>query len=154
MKIGIVFSGGGHYLEAMKACALIINDPAHEIFYITYKPLKKSDFNKPHYFVRHPEHVFFLKRVILFLINFIQSFKVFLKEKPAVIISTGADVALSSMLIAKIFGRKVIFIESGANVTKPSMTGKLIYKFSDVFIIQWEDLKKYYPKAIIGVNLL
>lgn len=154
MKIGIAFSGGGHYLEAMKACALLLEDGNHDIFYVTYKPSKETSFLKRHYFVKHPKHGLFLKRIVFLIINFFGSLKVFLKEKPDLIISTGADVTLSIMLIAKFFDKKLIFIESGANVTKPSFTGKLIYRFADVFIIQWEELKVIYPKAIIGVNLL
>ncbi|RZK55718.1 MAG: polysaccharide biosynthesis protein [Pedobacter sp.] len=153
-KIGVAFSGGGHYLEALKACSLLLNSENYDIFYVTYKPSKPTDFGKRSYFVAHPEHGFILKRLFLLMVNFVNSFKVFLKERPDLIISTGADVTLSIMLIAKIFNKKLVFIESGANVTKPSLTGRLIYRFADVFIIQWEELKVIYPKAIVGINLL
>jgi len=153
-KIGIAFSGGGHYLEALKACSLLVNHDGYDIFYVTYKPSKPTHFDKRVYFVAHPEHGFILKRIFLLMVNFVHSFKVFLKEKPDVIISTGADVTLSIMIIAKVFNKKLVFIESGANVTKPSLTGRLIYRFTDVFIIQWEELKEVYPKAIVGINLL
>lgn len=154
MKIGIAFSGGGHYLEAMKACKLVMQDTGNDIFFVTYKQSKKTDFKFPAYFVTHPKHGFILKRAALLFANFIGSLRVFFMQRPDVIISTGADVTLSIMLIAKAFGKKVIFIESGANVTKPSMTGKIIYRFADVFIIQWAELQSVYPKAICGVNLL
>lgn len=154
MKVGITFSAGGHYLEAMKACELVMADADNEIFFVTYKQLKKADLKIPCYFVTHPKHGFILKRIFLFISNFIGSFIIYLKQKPDLIISSGADVTLSIMLIAKMFGNKVIFLESGANVTKPSLTGRLIYRFADVFIIQWPELKTYYPKAILGINLL
>ena len=154
MKVGITFSGGGHYLEAMKACSLILNQPKYDVFFITYKRLGGEPFLKRTHFVKHPAHGFFLKRLFQLILNFFGSLAVYIKERPDVIISTGADVTLPSMVIAKIFGKKLIFIESGANVTKPSMTGKLIYHLSDIFIVQWEELKVHYPKAIVGINLL
>ena len=154
MKIGITFSGGGHYLEAVNACRLLIKDEKHSIFYLTYKQKQLNNISNKVYYVTHPKHGWIISRFILLLINFFQSYMVFIREKPDLIISTGADVTLSIMLIAKLFKRKVIFIESGANVSRPSLTGKLIYKFSDLFIIQWEELSKYYPKGIYGGPLL
>lgn len=154
MKIAIAFSVGGHYNEAMKACTAIIDNPLYDIFYVTYKQSGRADFNKKLYYVTHPRHGFIVTRMFLALRNLIDSFGVYLKEKPDLVISTGADVTLGIMLVARLFKKKLIFIESGANVTKPSLTGRLIYKYTDVFIIQWPDLLKFYPKAITGINLL
>ena len=52
--------------------------------------------------------------------------------------------------IGKIFGSKIIFIESFANMTSKTVTGRIVYLFSDVFIVQWESMKKFYPKAIVS----
>ena len=46
--------------------------------------------------------------------------------------------------------KKIIYIESFARVDNASLTGKLFYKIADVFIVQWEELLKIYPKAIYG----
>ena len=50
-------------------------------------------------------------------------------------------------LIGKIFGSKIIFIETIANMNTKTVTGKLVYKFADLFLVQWEDMLKLYPKA-------
>ena len=81
---------------------------------------------------------------------FFEQFKIFLKEKPEVIITTGAGVAIPMCVIAKIFRKKIIYIESFARIDTPNKTGRFIYKFADLFIVQWEELKKYYPKAVYG----
>ena len=50
------------------------------------------------------------------------------------------------MPIYKAF-RKVIYIESFAKINSPTITGRIIYKFADDFYVQWEEMKKFYPKA-------
>ncbi|OJG52425.1 hypothetical protein RV06_GL000996 [Enterococcus haemoperoxidus] len=91
--------------------------------------------------------------IIKFLWNSILSIRIFFKEKPDIIISTGALSVIPTYLIGKIFGKKLIFIESFAKVSSPTLTGKLLYKFCDIFIIQWEELKKFYPNAICLGNI-
>ncbi|TPG58944.1 PssD/Cps14F family polysaccharide biosynthesis glycosyltransferase [Hymenobacter nivis] len=154
MKIGIVFSGGGHYLEAMNACRTLVGQGQHSFFYVTYRQKHPPGGGARVHYVAHPKHGWAARRLWLLLINFVQSLAVYAKEKPDLIISTGADVTLSIMLITKLFGKKVVFIESGANVTQPSLTGRLIYRFADLFIIQWQELKTHYPRAIYGGPLL
>ena len=48
---------------------------------------------------------------------------------------------------AKLFGKKVIYIESLAKVNSLSVTGKMVYPFANKFYVQWEDLAKKYKKA-------
>ncbi len=75
----------------------------------------------------------------------------FLKERKIThIVTTGAMCSFGYCLVAKFMGIKIIYIESFARTKSPSITGKLIYPISDLFIIQWKELKKYYPKAVYG----
>ena len=53
-------------------------------------------------------------------------------------------------LFAKCMHKKVIYIESFARVHEKSLTGKLVYPFADLFIVQWESMLETYPKAIYG----
>jgi hypothetical protein len=52
--------------------------------------------------------------------------------------------------IGKIFGSKIVYIESFANIHTKSVTGKVVYLFADLFIVQWESMLKLYPKAKLG----
>lgn len=83
-----------------------------------------------------------------FIINFFASFFIVLKYRPDFIISTGALAAVPLMLWTKIFRGKVIYIESFAKINTPNLSGKIVYKFADQFYIQWESLRRFYPKAI------
>jgi beta-1,4-N-acetylglucosaminyltransferase len=70
-----------------------------------------------------------------------------LVERPDVVISTGAGIVVFFCVFAKLFGAKLIFIESMARVERPTLTARLLYPFSDLFIVQWPDLLKYFPGA-------
>ena len=75
---------------------------------------------------------------------------IYLKFKPNVIVTTGAHTAGPMCCIGKLLGSKIIFIESFANISSKTVTGRLVYLFADVFIVQWKSMKKYYPKAIVS----
>ena len=80
--------------------------------------------------------------------NTFLAIKIIRKEKPKLIISSGAGAAVPFFYIGKIFGAKTIFIEVFDRIDKPTITGKLVYPMTDIFIVQWEEMKKVYPKAI------
>ncbi|KRM02790.1 UDP-N-acetylglucosamine--LPS N-acetylglucosamine transferase [Limosilactobacillus gastricus] len=80
--------------------------------------------------------------------NTILAFKVLRKEKSDVIISSGAAVAVPFFYIGKLMGCKLVYIEVFDRIDKPTMTGKMVYPIVDKFIVQWEEQKKVYPKAI------
>ena len=82
--------------------------------------------------------------------NTIKSFILYLKIRPKYIISTGAHTSGPMCLIGHIFGSKIIYIETFANSESKSRTGSIVYKFADLFIVQWESMLKLYPNAIYG----
>ena len=69
---------------------------------------------------------------------------------PDYIITTGAHTAGPMCCIGKIFGSRIIYIESFANISTKTVTGKLLYPIADKFIVQWEEMKKLYPDATVG----
>ena len=88
----------------------------------------------------------FLPRMI---INTFRSLRIYMKEKPDVVISTGVLAMIPMCLIAKKFGKKkLIFIESFAKVTSATQTGKLLYRYADRFYVQWPQMKEIYPNAL------
>lgn len=80
--------------------------------------------------------------------NTVIAWKVLKKEKPDLIISSGAAVSVPFFYLGKIFGAKVIYIEVFDRIDKPTLSGKLVYPIVDKFIVEWEETKKVYPKAI------
>lgn len=76
------------------------------------------------------------------------AWKVLRKEKPDLIISSGAAVAVPFFWLGKMMGCKTIYIEVFDRIDKPTVTGKLVYPVTDRFIVEWEEMKKVYKKAI------
>jgi UDP-N-acetylglucosamine:LPS N-acetylglucosamine transferase len=100
-------------------------------------------------YVTHPR-----KKIFRTIKNAYESLIILWKERPEVIISTGADVTVPTIIFGKVFfGAKVIFIESAGDLT-PTLTGRIVYRFTDLFIIQWAEQFKYYPKAALSKGLL
>lgn len=143
-KILFVSSSGGHFSELYK-----IKDVAKDFkktLIVEKTPNFKTDFCDKQYFVKEinrKENFFIIKFIFLFL----KELFIFLKERPDYVITTGALCAYPISKIAKFFRKKIIYIESYARVYDLSMTGKKMYKFADLFLVQWLELVKKYPKA-------
>ena len=145
LKVCFICSSGGHYTELSKLQAI---SKQYESFLVTEKIDNLNDtFCKKTYFVKNIN-----RREKLFIFRFlalcIKEFFIFLKEKPTHVITTGALCAYPFVKIAKIFRKKVIYIESYARVYDLSLTGKKIYKLADLFFVQWPELAELYPNAI------
>lgn len=143
-KIIGISSGGGHLLELMKS---IPSSYEKEVVYLTHKNGFTIDTlkNKNHFFIIDP-HISKIKYVL----NFLQSLFLFVKIRPKVVISTGAGIAIPLVLISNFFKVKIVFIETGARIYKPSRTGKFLFKYSDLFVIQYKTLSMFYPDSKIA----
>lgn len=86
--------------------------------------------------------------------NCFVAIRVLFKEKPDIIISTGAGVAIPFFYLGKLMGKKLVFIEAYERIENPSLTGRIVYRITDAFILQWEEQKKFYPKGIVLGQLL
>lgn len=148
MKICIICSAGGHLTQVRKLEKFYQN---YDYFFVTFfsKPIEELAKRGRFYFVKDPG-----RNLFRFLVNAFQSLKVFLNERPDVIISTGAGVAIAMCWWARLFGKKVIFIESWSRIERPSFTGRLVYPIANLFIVQWKSLLKYYPKAKFRGSLI
>lgn len=85
-----------------------------------------------------------------FLGNCVKSLWFFMKIKPDVVVTTGTHNAVPMCYIAHFFKKKVIFIETFANSSSPTKSGRMVYKVADKFVVQWESMKEFYPDAIYG----
>ena len=82
------------------------------------------------------------------VLNAFHSVFLFFKFRPDVIVTTGANTCVPLCYMGFIFRKKVIYIESFAKQEGKTLSGKLVYPIATHFIVQWESMKKYYPKAI------
>ena len=149
MKICIACSAGGHLLESFRLLPVV---QKYDFFYFTFfvEHLKRTLSKYRVYFTVNPR-----RNLIKYLKVIFDSFRALIKERPNVIISTGAGITVPICLLGKLFFRtKLIYIECSAQVTKPSYTGRVLYWFADLFFVQWHYLTKIYGKKAIYGGLL
>lgn len=145
IKICFAASAGGHYEQLLMLKPLM---EKYDSFVVTEETLYKASVkNEKTYYMKqvNRKEKVFIPRM---LVNVFRTVKILLQEKPDIVICTGVLAMIPMCLIAKISGKKLIYIESFAKVTSGTETGKLIYRFADQFYVQWESLLKVYPKAI------
>ena len=80
--------------------------------------------------------------------SFFEIFWIFLNKRPHLVVSTGSEIALPAFMIGKfLFRSKVIYMECFTRIETLSGTGKVVYRFSDLFLVQWPELAAKYGKA-------
>lgn len=148
-KILFIASTGGHLSELLQLKSMFKNYDYHIITEKTKttKMLKEEFNNKIDYLIYGTKDKILIYPFKL-LLNSFKSLYLYLKIKPKFIVTTGAHTAGPICCIGKLFGSKIIFIETFANSTTKTITGKLIYPFADLFIVQWESMLKLYPNAV------
>ncbi|HNT06480.1 MAG TPA: hypothetical protein PKJ21_09930, partial [Anaerolineae bacterium] len=81
------------------------------------------------------------------LVAGLQSFRALVCFRPRAIISTGPGVAVPACILAKVLGIRVIYIETGSRVFALSSSGRILYRFADLFFVQWPELLAQHPRA-------
>lgn len=143
IKICLVGSSGGHltHLYMLKPFWKDTNR-----FWVTFdkedaRSLLKDEKMYPCYFPTNRNLKMLIKNTGL-------AWKILRKEKPDFIISSGAAVAVPFFYLGKLFGAKTIYIEVFDRIDHATLTGRMVYPVTDRFIVQWEEQKKVYKKAI------
>ena len=145
IKICYTASDGGHTHELMQLKELRSKYPG---IFITESKNVKNEFDA----------IYTLplvnRKSLRFLLRFIQSFftirRILAKEKPTHIISFGAMCTVPVCIIGKLMNIQVIYVESYTRLKDLSLSGKIIYPFADLFVVQWKQLVSKYPKAVYG----
>ena len=75
---------------------------------------------------------------------FLRCMSVVLKERPDVVISTGAAPGCLTALFGRMLGAKVFWLDSITNVKRLSLSGRLVRPFAHLFLVQWPELAERY----------
>jgi beta-1,4-N-acetylglucosaminyltransferase len=139
-KIGLICSPGGHLVEVLQLLEAV---EGHPLFFLTYQEKATSNRERT-YYIRN-----FARNPLSLIAGSLKIFFIFLRERPKILFSSGAEIALPSFYIGKfLFRTKLIYLECSAQVYHPSLTGKWVYPITDLFLVQWKSLLRHYgPKA-------
>ena len=150
-KILFISSTGGHLEELLQLKPLF---KKYDYNIITEKDESnislKEEYGNKLYFLPYGTRAKLFSYIFKYLYLCIKTVYLYCKIRPKIIITTGTHTAGPMCILGKIFGSKIIYIETMANINKKTATGRLIYPIADLFIVQWEEMLKLYPKAVYG----
>ncbi len=134
MKVCIVCSHGGHLTETLQ---IISAFEGHELVFATYHSVRDEQ-------VRSLGRAYFTENIGLnpwrMFKAFFWAFEILRREKPAMLISLGAEIALPFFYIAWLMRIRSMYIESWCRVENLSLTARLVYPVADRFWVQWPQL--------------
>ena len=139
MRVCLAASAGGHLSQLLK---LAESWNGYDTFCVTTTQVVKEQLQKYGKvdIVRecNREH---LLRVIVVLLR---CARIVFRERPDVVISAGAAVGCITCFFSKLFGAKVVWIDSITNVERISLSGRLVRPIADLFLVQWPELAEKY----------
>lgn len=143
--MGLVSSVGGHLKELLELLPLlarcdvflVLNDEAP---WLSAESLPAQPVLR-RYRIVHAE------RDARQLINLGEAAHLLLRERPDLLISTGASPAVPFFLLGRALGIRTLFIEDFNLVEQPSLTARLVYPLAHDFFVQWPQLVSQFPRA-------
>jgi beta-1,4-N-acetylglucosaminyltransferase len=138
VKIALVCSHGGHLTQMLM---LVPAFEEHERFFVTYSGTRTES-------LADQERVYLLQNIgtnpLLMAKAFLRALWILLKERPAIVISTGSEIAIPFSWTGKLLGARIVYIETWSRVRTRSGTGPLVYPVADLFLVQWPDVLRLY----------
>jgi hypothetical protein len=141
-EILLVASSGGHLLELMQLADLWPRERRRWVTFQTTDAVPLLAGEKTTW-AHHPTN----RNPGNLIRNLGLALRTVRRREVQAIVTTGAGVAVPFAIIARLKGVKVVYIESMARITSPSLTGRLIYPFADTFIVQWPGLQRFFRRA-------
>jgi len=86
--------------------------------------------------------------------NLILAWRLVRAYRPAVVVSTGAGVAVPFFLVARLFGIATVYVEVIDRVDRLSLSGRLCAPLSTRFLLQEDRQRRFYPKGLVIGRLL
>ena len=142
MKILLVCSSGGHFAAMMRLKRFW---ERKERVWVTFRnpSTEGSLVGEKVWWAFSPTN----RNLVNLVRNFFLALYVLLKEKPELVMTTGAGVAVPFLILAHLLGARTVFIESITRVDSLSLSARLVAPFAEVYV-QWPELQKHYPKTL------
>jgi beta-1,4-N-acetylglucosaminyltransferase len=148
-RIALVGSSGGHLAH------LVVLRPfweRHDRFWVTFQtPDAVSQLDgERNYWCHHPTN----RNIPNLLRNTWLAWRVLRRERPTMIVSAGAAVAVPFLWLGRLMRIRTVYIEVIDRVDRPSLTGRLVRPVARHVLIQWPELQRAYPKGRLVGPLL
>jgi len=146
-RILAIASGGGHWVQLLRLRPALAG---HHVAYVTVKSAYRSDIGAAPFYVvpdatRWNKFRLFAQMIAVLLIV--------LRQRPHVVISTGAAPGYFGMMFGKLIGARTIWLDSLANVEHLSLSGRKAKRYADLWLTQWPQLAEEHGPAYTGAVL-
>jgi len=135
-KILAISSGGGHWVQLVR---LLPAFEGHDVVFATVHSSYQADIREGCFYVVADATRW--DRLGLLRLAF-QILRILLRERPDVIVSTGAAPGYLALRLGRLLGAKTVWLDSIANVEKLSLSGRKIGPYADLWLTQWTQLAK------------
>lgn len=135
-KVMAMASGGGHWVQLMRLRPAF---DGQDVFYVCVQPSYSQDVPGARFY-SVTEVTRWNRWAIGTLL--LQLLRIFVVERPDVIITTGSGPAMIALKLGKLFGVRSMWIDSIANAEELSLSGKRAGKSADVWLTQWKHLSR------------
>ncbi|SDG45282.1 Oligosaccharide biosynthesis protein Alg14 like [Sinosporangium album] len=144
MKVLFVCSGGGHLGQLYRLRSWWQGEQRH---WVTFRQADAVSLlaEEKVTWAYHPT----TRNIPNLLRNLMLAFRLLPRYKPDVIVSSGAGVAYPFFLLAKLYGCRTVYLEVYDRIDSGTLTGKLCYPLSDLFLLQWPEQREAYPKGVV-----
>lgn len=148
-RIALVGSSGGHLAH------LLVLRPwwsEHDRFWVTFdtEDAVEALSDERTYWCHHPTN----RNVRNLILNTILAVKILVRERPTVVVSAGAAVAVPFFYLGRFFGARTMFIEVVDRVHTPSLTGRIVAPVSTEVVVQWAEQKRFFRRSRLVGRLL
>jgi UDP-N-acetylglucosamine:LPS N-acetylglucosamine transferase len=141
-----VASSGGHWVQLRRL------QPAfdgHDVAYLTTDPGHRSEVSPARFYTVNDANRW---SKLALLRTALRILWVVMRERPSVVVSTGAAPGYLAIRFGKLLGARTVWIDSVANVEELSLSGRLASAKADVCLTQWPQLagdRVHYRGAVL-----
>ena len=142
-RVHLIASLGGH-LELLHALAPAVSGRPR--VWITSEGSRAESLRRSGETVRTLPR---LDRGSLRLSTLLAGVRLALRERPSLVVTSGAGLAVPFAAVARLFGARLVFVETMARVTSGSMSGRLLSRLGADMVVQWPELQRVHPRAVV-----
>ena len=135
-RVLAIASGGGHWVQLQRLRPAFTDQ---DVAFATVSAMYRGDVGDARFYVV-PDATAWDRRELIKLAFAVLS--VLLRERPRVVISTGAAPGFFAVVLGKMLGARTIWIDSMANVEEISRSARLVRRFADLWLTQWPHLAR------------
>jgi UDP-N-acetylglucosamine:LPS N-acetylglucosamine transferase len=135
-KVLAVASSGGHWTQLMRVLPAFTS---YEVVFVTVLKSYRSEVPKNRFYLINDANRWNKLRLVQVALKLVW---ILGKERPDVVVSTGAAPGYFALRLGRLFGAKTIWIDSITNIERLSMSGSLVGPHADLWLTQWPHLAK------------